>query len=329
LRSVWLIFALLVACSGGEDERPAGAPDIEGGASSTAGTRSRPEAGTEGAPGPGGAGSGDAGEGGAGGGIVYETAGAPAQAPPGVCDPAMMPGDDEPQDVGTTDVRLLSLTPDERSVVLLRGAGLYVADRGSTSQAFTALEVVLPQGYYADAGAALSADGLALVLVRDDGSGLGELARAARGQSFGVEVDTTRFTMLNGLQGTTGRSIGWPLLSSDGKELYYVSYFGQALVVQSTADQAGAFGYGSAIDDFTLGGAEGEYKLLSGISSDQRAIFFIDEASGHAMALFRSRPGAPFYDPVDLGEREGLAPNASCTRLYSSVAGNLVFQPTE
>jgi hypothetical protein len=332
LRRAWAFALLLGACSG-EDDRPAAAPDVEGGASSggsrsKAGSSSVPEAGAE--PGSGGAETGDAGQGGAGGdGLVYETAGAPPQAPAGACDPLMMPGDDQAQSAGASGVKLLSMTPDERSVVFSTAGAVHVADRSAEDQAFTALEITLPEGYVADTGAALSADGLSLIVVRDDGSGLGELKRTARGQAFGAEADTTRFAAINGLQGTTGRSVGWPVLSSDEKDLYYVSYFGYALVVQSSAGQGGEFAYGTEIDELTLGGVEGEYKLLSGISSDQRAIFFFDEATGHAMALFRSRPGAPFYDPVDLGEREGVAPNESCSRLYSSVAGSLVFQATE
>jgi hypothetical protein len=47
------------------------------------------------------------------------------------------------------------------------------------------------------------------------------------------------------------------------------------------------------------------------------------------MALFRSRPDAPFYEPIDLGARRGAAPNADCTRLYSSVDGELVAQDVE
>jgi hypothetical protein len=335
LRRAWPVVLLLLACSGGEDQRPGAAPDVEGGASSggtksKAGSSSVPEAGAE--PGSGGAETGDAGQGGAGGddGLVYETAGAPPQAPPGICDPLMMPGDDQAQDAGVSGVKLLSMTPDERSVVFsTAGGALHVADRSAANQTFTSLEVALPDGFHAETGAALSPDGLSLIVVSDDGSDFGELKRTARGQAFGAQLDTTRFALINGLQGTTGRSVGWPVLSSDEHELYYVSYFGQALVVQSSAGQNGEFAYGIEIDEFTLGGVEGEYKLLRGISADQRAIFFFDEATGHSMALFRSRPGAPFYDPVDLGERDGIAPNESCSRLYSSVAGSLVFQTIE
>lgn len=341
MRRAWPVVSLLVACSwvvacsGGDDDRPAAAPDVEGGASSggtrsKAGSSSVPDAGAE-DPGSGGAETAGSGQGGAGGdGLVYETAGAPPQAPAGACDPMMMPGDDQSQSAGVSGVKLLSMTPDELSAALTTdGGALHVADRSAANQTFTALEVTLPEGYVADTGVALSPDGLSLIVVRDDGSGLGELKRAARGQAFGAEADTTRFAVINGLQGTTGRSVGWPVLSSDEKELYYVSYFGYALVVQSSAGQGGVFAYGMEIDEFTLGGVEGEYKLLSGISSDQRAIFFLDQATGHSMALFRSYPNAPFYEPVDLGEREGVAPNESCSRLYSSVAGGLVFQATQ
>jgi hypothetical protein len=97
-------------------------------------------------------------------------------------------------------------------------------------------------------------------------------------------------------------------------------------VVQSTKGQNGVFDLGKEIDEYTLGGNEGEYKYINGISTDQRAIFFLDEATGHAMALFRSYSGAPFYDPVDLGERQGVVPNGDCNRAYSSAAGALVIQ---
>jgi hypothetical protein len=221
------------------------------------------------------------------------------------------------------------MTPDELTVVVATDAALYVADRSKSNQAFTPQALTLPEGYEASSGAALSSDGLQLVLVSADHGALGEVSRSSRDEPFGTDVDTSRFATINGLKETTGRSLGWPVLSSDGRDLYYLSYFGQGLVAQSHAGEDGVFAYGDTIDEFTLGGEVGEYKLLTGISADQRAIFFFDEASGHSMALFRSREGAPFYDPLDLGEREGVAPNATCSRLYSSVLSGIVAQATQ
>jgi hypothetical protein len=127
----------------------------------------------------------------------------------------------------------------------------------------------------------------------------------------------------------SGRSLGWPVLSSDGGTLYFLSYFGQGLVVQSSRGADGRFALGAEIDEFTLGGGAGAYKRINAVSVDERAIFYFDEATNRSMALFRSRPDAPFYEPIDLGDRQGVAPNADCSRLYSSVDGALVAQDLE
>jgi hypothetical protein len=169
---------------------------------------------------------------------------------------------------------------------------------------------------------------LGLILPRADGSGFGELAREARASAFGVEPSESRFAKINALKPMSGRSVGFPVLSNDGTSLYYVSYESDALVYQSTLG-ADTFDIGKAIDEFTLGGASGKFKLITGLASDQRAIFFLDEATQHASVLFRSRAEAPFYEPLDLGERQGAAPNADCSRVYSTVEGSLVYQERE
>ena len=336
MRSFWLALGLVVACGGGDDERHPAAPE-QGGTTSKGGSSSEsgspPEAGQAGgAEQPGGGGEG---EGGAAGEapIIYEMGGLP-QNMPGVCDPLLELGEPEPVDVGVVGATLLALSADELSVVFTTGAdetlALHVGDRASLAAAFGELAVSVPEGYQVTQGVALSGDGRHLVIVRDDGSGLAELSRSARGVAFGVEPDETRFAAINALKPMSGSSVGWPVLSNDGKALYYVSYFGRSGVKQSELE-ASAFSAGKDIDQFTLGGEQGEYKLISGIADDQRAIFFFDEATSHAMALFRSRPGAdiPFYEPLDLGERRGVTPNKDCSRVYSSDDGGIVLQPTQ
>jgi hypothetical protein len=331
VRYVWLGLVVAISCSGGEDDaRAPAAPDTLGGSSSTGGNKSPAMHGDDAGAG------GDLGEtqggvnagGEGGGGIVYEQDD-PPMFEPGVCDPAMAPGDDEALALGLSDVELLAMTPDERSIAFLAGSVLYVADRSTTDEPFAESAVTLPAGFEAISGASLSADGKKLILVKDDHTGFGELSRSTRAAEFGAEIDETRFAYLNMLSLTNGRKVGWPVVSSDGETLYYVTYPGFSLVVQSPADGDGVFQLGIEIDEFTLGGPEGEYKYLRGISADERAIFFDDEATGHAVALFRQYEDAPFYDPVDLGERAGVAPNQDCTRLYSSLDGGLSVQAIE
>ena len=342
MRSVWLGLAFVAACSsGGSGHHPAMPAELGGssgsaGSSAHSGSSSKPDAGAAGdGEAAGGAGSAEAGAnaGGEGGGIVFETAGAPAEAPPGVCAPGMKLGSSVAQDVGLPGATLLAMTPDELSVAFTTGSAdtlaLHVADRASAKAAFVEAGVTVPDGYEAASGASLSSDGRRLILVSQDHGSFAEVSRSARGADFDVDADTSAFAKINALKAMSGHSLGWPVLSSDGQDLYYLSYFGHALAVQSKLGKDGLFDFGSEIDEFTLGGAEGAYKLLSGISSDQRAIFYFDEATKHAMALFRSRDGAPFYDPVDLGARRGAVPNQDCSRVYSSVAAGLVAQATQ
>jgi hypothetical protein len=341
MRSVWLGFVLVAACSGGGSGHHPAMP-AEGG-SSTGGTRPRPassagssasDAGAAGDSGSqGGAASAEGGAGDAGEGIIFEMAGAPAVEVPGVCAPEMQLGTGQAQDVGIADITLLAMTADELSVAFTTGSGaglaLHVADRASNKAAFAEAPVTLPDGFEAASGVSLSSDGRKLVLVMTDHSGFGELSRAARGDAFLGDPDLTAFAKINALKPMSGRSVGWPVLSHDGQDLYFVSYFGSALVNQSKRSQAGVFDIGTEIDEFTLGGESGAYKLLSGLSSDQRAIFYFDEADQHAWARFRSRDGAPFYDPVDLGARRGATPNQDCSRIYSSIADGLVAQASQ
>jgi len=264
----------------------------------------------------------------------YELAGAPAVPPPGACAPDMELGDSEVVEVdlaGGGELDLLSLTADELSAAFSSGSGvdakLYVADRATAEAPFVATPVTLPSGYEVASGVSLSSDGLRLLLVMTDHSGFGELTRSARSDGFDGEPSTLPYAKINVLKLMSGRSVGWPVLSSDGQSLYFLSYFGQGLVNQSHLGEDGVFDFGAVIDEFTLGGEAGAYKLPTGLSADERAIFFFDEATEHSMALFRSRPGAPFYDPLDLGPRRGMAPNLDCSRLYSSDDGQLVQQP--
>lgn len=338
MRSSWFVVGLVIACSSGEDDRhPAmpgqGGVGASGGMRSKAGSASQADAGHAGQDDVGG---GAAGEGGAGNAgeppITYEMGGLP-QNMPGLCDPAMKLGAAELQELAVPGATLLAMTADERSLAFTTGSAdnlvLYVADRASPEDDFVELQVTIPDGYSAASGVSLSNDARTLVLTRADHSGFAELTRMAPTALFGVDPNEARFAKINALKPMSGHSVGWPVLSSDGKSLYFVSYFGQAWVKQSELGSDDVFDIGQEIDEFTLGGPSGEYKLISGLARDQRAIFFADEATKHAMALFRSRPGAPFYDPLDLGERQGAAPNADCTRVYSTVEGELVFQTKE
>lgn len=336
MRSIWLGLALVVAC-GTNDDRPPASSEGSGG-SRTGGTKATADSGSS-SENPGGSDAGQpsapsgGGEGGGGGdGIMYEAAGVPGVVP-GVCDPEMTLGQAEPQDFGVPDGALLSMTPDELTLAFTTGLPpalvLHVGARANTGEAFDEEIVPVPDGYEASSGAALSSDGLRLLLVLKDHSGFGELSRRQRSQPFGAEADTTAFAKLNAQKPMSGRELGWPVLSADGRELYFLSSFGQGLVMHSTLAEDGRFDLGVELDKYLLAGAPGAYPLINGLSVDRRALFYVDEATQHSMVLFFSSSGAPSSQPLDLGDRQGVAPNQDCSRLYSSVAGQLVVQPVE
>ena len=134
--------------------------------------------------------------------------------------------------------------------------------RVSASGSFDEILVPIPEGYAVTQGASLSADGLRLILPRDDFTGFGELSRTTRGSAFGLEVDEGRFARVNTIEPMSGQQVAWPVQSSDGKALYFVSYFGQAWVRYSELALDDTFSVGTEIDEFTLGGKVGHYKRL-------------------------------------------------------------------
>ncbi len=328
----WGCLALLVVACGGGDDFPPPAASSAGGADTD---DSRPGPAPVQPPDTNAGGeengaAGAAGEAGAGGaGIEYEP-GKTEPESPGLCPPDFTLDEPEPQALGVEQATLLAMTPDELSVAFTapgaEASRLFIADRTDPDADFASLEVTLPDGYSAEFGATLTSDGLGLIVVRADQDGFAELDRASRGQPFGVVPDASRFEAINDQKLTSGRSVGFPVISADASSLYFVRSFGGALVVQSSLGDDGRYDQGVEIDEFTLGGPEREHKLICGLASDQRAIFFADQATGHAMALFRSRDDAPFYDELDLGERQGAVPNRDCSRLYSTIDGGLVVQ---
>jgi len=319
-----LSLTLFLACSPDED-RPAapganGGTAASGGATTGSGGRGGSTATTGGAP---------ASEAGSAGDPFGDVpgGGVPSFEDP-LCDPAASYGDEEPVELpGTGELTVLGITLDERSVLFVRGSAqagaLSISDRDGAAEAFEAsVRLNELDAFGLEHGAALSSDALSLVLVQADGRAFAELTRAQRGRGFG-RPDATRFELLNRDAEFSGAHISFPLLSSDGTKLYYVKTLVESRVAVSVLGADDRFELPNVIDEYTLGGSEDGAKLISGLASDERSIYFYDEASKQSAALFRSRPEGPFYDPVEYGERRALAPNEDCSALYSvNQAGN-------
>lgn len=197
-------------------------------------------------------------------------------------------------------------------------AALVVADRASTSEAFGAGRAF---GFAVDTtGVSLSKDGLELLATFGGDARLASRVRPTDpfgvpgrpGFQFGGEDQLYRSpVMLEGggfLLAWTTASVGqlaFTEIAKDGAVYRQVPVIPQAELLNTSP-----------------GGAEAPRP--TGMSADGRTLFFYDEARKVAKAAFRPNRTCPFTTFVDLGDRPGVVPNASCTALYSRSPAGLV-----
>lgn len=226
---------------------------------------------------------------------------------------------------------LLSITLDELDLAFLRAGTLYVAHRASRSAAFAVTPVVPASGWSAANGASLSADGKRLILVSDPAQNkLGELTRGTRDQPFSSAVDESAFASINSDALYTGKVYASPVVSGRDDQLIFNSaYLGSAsTVVYSTRSGDAAWSSPRQLQTKVLdGGAHGR-RLPTGLSADQRTLFYFNEEALQEEARWRSADlaSSPLYDVVSLGMRRGAAPNAACDHLYSGAEGDVVVE---
>ena len=234
--------------------------------------------------------------------------------------------------------RLLSVTADELDVLFVRDGGLLSAHRTKATADFgTASEVTIPTDYDATAGATLSADGKALLLVAKSGQAFGALTRSSRTAAFSATADSSAFLALNQRAIQTMEHYAAPVFSPDGKSLVYTGFTpepeqgfpagveGVARVYESLWAN-GMWQMPESISDGFFDGTTAERPLPSGLSSDSRTLFYFDEKTMKQAARFRDRPDAPLGVVVDLGDREGAVPNAGCNVLYYTSGGNVLTE---
>ncbi len=234
---------------------------------------------------------------------------------------------------------LLSVTLDELDLAFLRADVLYVAHRSSPSAAFsTLIPVPLPAGWSAAQGASLSADGKRLILVSDpDQKKLGELTRTARDQAFSADVSEDAFAGVNDDAVYTGRIYASPVVSGGDDQLIFNSGAKEAdagateaesTVVYSTRTGGGAWSAPRQLQVKVLDGASGARRLPTGLSADQRTLFYFNEETMQEEGRWRASNSAssPLYDVISLGMRRGAAPNTACDHLYSGANGDVVVE---
>jgi WD40-like Beta Propeller Repeat len=210
------------------------------------------------------------------------------------------------------DERLLAMTPDELTLLVTRDDELLVVD-GPVETAVT-----LPLGYTHALGASLTPDGLSLIVVAEGGLGFAEVARASRGEAFSSAVSTARFAYLNDARVNSGDTLSSPVLSADGKTLYYTARKGSA-VANVWRVRGPQLSETKLQDTATLGTQDGQAKLVVGVSADERTLFVMDEALGYVTGLWSVTPAAAFTDVESFEGFETLIPNEACDRIYGTM----------
>ena len=77
-----------------------------------------------------------------------------------------------------------------------------------------------------------------------------------------------------------------------------------------------------------LDGGATTRRLPTGLSADQRTLFYFNEETMSEEGRWRAANSAssPLYDLVSLGMRRGAAPNTACDHLYSGANGDVVVE---
>jgi len=330
LAAAVVLASLPTACSSGSDSHPppldtsagaAGGPSLAGGGggnSSTAAAGDSNAGGTD---------PGDASPSDNGGAVA---SGRPPPGPSACSETAVWMGSMAVTGIpsGADDV-LLSMTSDELDLAFLQGDALYVAHRAQASGSFApGSPIAIPDGWSAEQGAALSADGKRLILVSADQTLLGELTRSTRDVAFAGAVDQSAFATVNQNAVYSGDIYASPTLSPDDLELFFNSAFqgGASTVVAATRSAGQAWSAATRVISGLLDGTDTTRRLPTGVSADERTLFYFNEDSMKEEARWRDAPTltSPLSDMVDLGTRRGAQPNAACNRLYSAASTGVV-----
>jgi hypothetical protein len=257
---------------------------------------------------------------------------------PGACSEAAAWASGTPLEGISTaaDEQLLAITADQLDILFLRDDSAMRAHRDLASAAFgEALTLTIPTGYGVEAGVALSADGKTMVLLATDEQSFAAFTRTSRSADFAATPDATAFTGINQRALQTMERYAAPVLASDGKTFVFAAFtpepatgfpsgFDGISVVYQSVWSATSWAMPDSISQNLFDGTSAARALPSGLSSDSRTLFYLDEASGKQMARFRDRPDAPLYTVVDLDERLGAVPDVECKRLYYSSGGDVL-----
>jgi len=257
----------------------------------------------------------------------------PFDAGPSTCVPGATWGANQGVSVSTGQSDLLgAVTGDELTIAWMTAQGsVMYADRQNASSPFGSPQTLTAA--IALDEVALSSDGLTLVVVLQDRSSLAQSTRASRSAAFSPTLDTAPFAQLDPppTEGDASTSQGLfadPVLSGDGKLLYYSQYGVSAYTMHESyrPGASGVWPQGQAmIEKDFLAPSLSARRRPTGISSDGRTLFFWDESANIERVAFREGEEMPhntYASFADLGAYQYAVPTQSCTRIYFSASGS-------
>jgi len=230
--------------------------------------------------------------------------------------------------------RFGAITQDQLTIAWMNTAGTVLyADRAAATDPFGAPKTLT--GTIALDRVALSANGLTLIVVRSDRLIFAEATRSARGTAFGNTLDTAPFASLDPLSSGTedagdagGGSFADPVLSNDGKFLYY-SVLGGSSTTMAESYRSGnnPWTKGRIFTIAELTGSGNKLRRPTGLSADNRTLFYWDEVDGVEKMAFREDAilaGHNVYMQfVNVGAYAGAQPAANCQRIYYDAPGSV------
>jgi|SoiMethySBSTD1v2_1073268.scaffolds.fasta_scaffold21562_7 hypothetical protein len=219
--------------------------------------------------------------------------------------------------------RFGSISDDELTLAFSVADGgpveVFVAERQQKDEAFQT--PVRLTGDFALDRAALTPDGLSLIVVNRDLQGFTHFARDARDQAFELASSSQYDAIVAGLG--TGESLGDPVFALGGQVLLFSQYGGgrmDTVMFANRLSNGSAFDVGGALTNPELRRQGAARRRPTGVSSDYTTLFFYDEASGTSKAGSFSG-GFTFSAVTELGAVSGAQPNADCSAFYFDAQG--------
>lgn len=245
----------------------------------------------------------------------------PKPTTPALCDPSKWTAVSQVDFPRSNLDVLRSVTPDELTLAWAATYShfttLQVGDRASKDAAFGNVQEVV--GFAEGSLLGISPDGLRLCGNGPSSTHFVEATRASRSEAFGEPTEGS-FSVLDADAAARGATLQGCVIASDDRALYYNLYDPAnpeiSLHVSKRTD-ASPWPVGTPIASCALRAAGADTGLYpTGVSSDQRTLFFQSALAPAARTAARAGADWPLTDIVELNGKTSVVPNQTCDRIY-------------